>query len=260
MWYMKSFVIVALAACVLAGCGSHGASPGTSTVIDHSQPVTEYASDIDYELEMEEELADVMPDDFTVKEIGYYEEVTNVTAESWYFLEITNHGERAAYVTGIATGYDKDGELIAKDDSGYITVLGPGETSVMDFYFTNPDDDWKSVAGIDHVEYELSCENQDLFTPVLFELSADVAPDGKHAMVTVVKNGDEEVSSLVGHVFSFAADGTILYHEDTHLEEDTLNETGQTWMPFDTSLSDWDAQKAYDHLGVYLQAEGKPRI
>ena len=147
----KALSIVVCLAIVFAltGCGGPSVVPdsnngGENVIVDNRNEGTVTNQE---EQNTQKENVTVTDEDFSI--VGYpYED----SFSSMYFLVVTNNSKGTVEFSANGIARDANGEMIGADELS-IDVLGPGETSIGYFYFS----DVKDVASVDYTfEYDTS--------------------------------------------------------------------------------------------------------
>ena len=175
--------------------------------------------------------------DFEIKEYSY----TNILDDSMYFLIIKNNSNQTVSINGNIIVYDKKNEELGAD-SGSIDVLGPGDESIMEFYFDD-------VKGIKNAKYTLTYDPTTDYTSGLSDVKFKVKKKKKGVVVTATNNGDEATKFLEAHALFFDKKGKVIYHT-THYLVDKDYEL----KPGATLAEQLNAYKKYKKVEVYYTA------
>ena len=177
----------------------------------------------------------VSDSDFAVKEYLY----ENSIGDSMYFLAITNNSDKTVGINGNMTAYDAGGNVIGAD-SGSIDVLGPGEQSIMSFYFD-------SVKGIDNVQYTLGYDTEPYYKSGLEGLEVVQNINAKNVVVTVTNNGTEASQFVEAYALFLDSAGKVVRYDSTYIVD------GDSEIKPGATLSkQLDTYEAFDTVEVYL--------
>lgn len=179
--------------------------------------------------------SDVSDSDFAVKEYLY----ENSIGDSLYFLAITNNSSKTVGINGNMTVYDAAGNVIGAD-SGSIDVIGPGEESIMNFYFD-------SVKGIDHVDYTLGYDTDPYYTSGLTDLEVVQNINAKNVVVTVTNNGTEASKFVEAYALFLDSAGNVVRYDSTY-----ITDGDSEIKPGATISKQLDTYEAFDTVVVYL--------
>lgn len=118
--------------------------------------------------------SDISDEDFDIKEYV----VDSGFGSIQYLLVITNNSDKDVEISGNATALNSSGNVVGADDVD-LDILGPGETSIGYFYFSNIGNDF------DHIDYKLSYKTDSYYAPVISDLSAQASINESNVVVTV---------------------------------------------------------------------------
>ena len=133
---------------------------------------------------------------------GYIYE--NSYATSYYYI-IKNTGNRTVALDGNAIAYDALGNRLGAD-SDSIDVLGPGETSIMTFYFSN-------VRGVDSVNCTLSDTARLYYQPVIANLSVNPSRNNRNLTLSITNNGSINADFVEAQALFFNESGKVVDSE-----------------------------------------------
>ena len=179
--------------------------------------------------------SDVSDSDFAIKEYLY----ENHIGDSMYILAITNNSSKTVGINGNMTVYDANGSVIGAD-SGSIDVVGPGEESIMNFYFD-------SVKGIDHVDYTLGYDTEPHYTSGLTDLEVVQNINAKNVVVTVTNNGTEASKFVEAYALFLDSAGNVVRYDSTY-----ITDGDSEIKPGATISKQLDTYEAFDTVEVYL--------
>ncbi len=179
--------------------------------------------------------SDVSDSDFAVKEYLY----ENSIGDSLYFLVVKNNSSKTVGIDGNMTAYDANDNVIGAG-SGSIDVLGPGEESIMNFYFS-------SVSGIDHVAYTMGYDTDPYYTSGLADLDVVQNINDKNVVVTVTNNGSEASKFLEAYALFLNSEGKVVGYNSTY-----ITDGDSEIKPGATLSKQLDAYEAFETVEVYL--------
>ena len=223
-------------AIVFVGCEGTSNVPdsnkgGENIIVDNRN---DYTEDIQEEQNTQQESIGVTDEDFSI--VGYlYED----TFSSMYFLVVTNNSKVPVSLSANGIARDANDGMIGADDLS-IDVLGPGETSVGYFYFS----DVKDVASVDYTfEYDTST----YYYPVISNLSVEQTLNDRNVTVKVTNNGNSCAEFVEAHALFFDSNKNLIYHASNYVV-DNDNEI----KPGKSITTQLDSYESYDHVEVYF--------
>ena len=148
----------------------------------------------------------VTDDDFTFQDY-VYEIDTNDDSTS--FLIVKSGADIPVGIKVFATAYDTDGKAIGAADKS-IDVLGPGEQSLANFYYT-------SVKGIDHIDYSIQYDDAPSYNPVLSNLELGQSAAEKGVVLTIANKGNEAAESVQAFGLFFDDAGRLCGYDDAYV-------------------------------------------
>jgi len=159
------------------------------------------------------------------------------------YLVITNNSDYAVEVNGTATALDVNGTTIGADDSE-LHVIGPKETSIFNFYFSD-------VKDVDKVDCKLSYRASN-YTNIINDLAKDYSVSQKNVIVNVTNNGSKTGEFVEATVLFFDGNNNLVNTDTTYItDEDSEIKPGATITKQATSYDD------FDHVEVYLEGRAK---
>ena len=237
----KWSLALVLSMAILAGCGSNQSSAQTteanvevkdnrteteksggsgSTVVDNRQK-KETASAMSSK--------SVSDEDF--EKTGYIYE--NSIGDSLYFYIVKNNSAATVEINGNATAYDSAGSVIGASQRE-IDVLGPGETSLMVFYFD-------SVSGIDKVDCTLSYDTKLYYKPVINNIRMEQTINDKNITIRATNDGEYNAQFVEAYALFFDSDGKVIAYDSKYVTDNdseikpgaTLSKQITAYEPFD---------------------------
>ena len=234
----KALSIVVCLAIVFAltGCGGPSVVPdsnngGENVIVDNRNEGTVTNQE---EQNTQKENVTVTDEDFSI--VGYpYED----SFSSMYFLVVTNNSKGTVEFSANGIARDANGGMIGADELS-IDVLGPGETSIGYFYFS----DVKDVASVDYTfEYDTSS----YYYPVISNLSIEQTLNDRNVTVKVTNNGNSCAEFVEAHALFFDSSNNVISHTSNYVvDNDSEIKPGKS---ISTQL---DSYESYDHVEVYF--------
>ena len=225
----RRYVFVLAALLALGGCSAkqqasnaaEKSSANETTVVDNRK---------------KDEKVSFSEDDFDTQ--GWYCK-EKYGSSSYYFLEVKNNSKATVGISGNATALDGNDSVLGSAD-GSIDVLGPGETSLMTFYFSD-------VGDVTTVKTDLQYTQDIYYQPVISNLKVNQSINDKNVTIQVTNNGDVPAEFVEATALFFDAEGNVIYHNSGYVaDNDSEIKPGAT-------LSDQlDSYEAFDHVNVYL--------
>lgn len=168
---------------------------------------------------------------------------------SFAYLEMTNNSGTDVCPTGNAVAYDADGNMVSATSS-FTSILGDGETSIMEFYFT-PD----SGVEIADVQYSLSFAKPYNMVALQkdIEVTAEETEDGSIS-VTMKNNSDKTIQYPEVKILFFDQSGNVTGAESAYPQDENYElvpgdeQTATVYV-----YTDYDYFKYY--VSVYAQEE-----
>ena len=148
------------------------------------------------------------------------------------FLELTNNTSETQRVRTTIRGYDTAGTVV-EGDEGYISALGPGETSIMELFVGFFD-----TAPLDHVEYELYiCETNN--ESGIKDIEIKETDHGRQIVYEATNKGPNTLTDVRAVTLFLDAEGKVLYSRAVSMHDiDWELKVGGTeaecmWVPLD---------------------------
>lgn len=233
---LAKFLCILIVLClILVGCGdttsevSSGDIKVTDSVIDNrNQPKDQESK------ETQAAPISVTDEDFTVTEYLYED-----SWSSMCFLVVTNNSTAAVSISANGIAKDSSGGMIGADDLSF-DILGPGETSMSYFYFSD-------VKGVASVDYTLSYDTHPYYYPVLTNLSVEKTLNNNNVVVQAKNTGNTCAEFVEAHALFFDASNNVIGHTSSYL----VDHESQI-KPGNSLATQLDSYKEYDHVEVYL--------
>ncbi len=181
------------------------------------------------------EAASVSDKDFDIKEYKYETKYGG----TYYFLIIQNNSTETVSISGNATALDEGGNSVGAGNAS-IDVLGPGETTISYFYFSD-------VKGIEEVKYNLSYSSSIYYSPVLADLNVEATLNNKNVVVSVTNNGNKPAQFVQAYALFFDVNGQI-----TWMENNYITDNDSEIKPGATISKQMDCRNGYENVEVYL--------
>lgn len=176
----------------------------------------------------------VSEEDFEVKEYLYED-----TYSSMCFVVVTNNSEAVVSVSGNGTAKNAEGGMIGADDL-YIDVLGPGETSISYFYFSD-------VKDIDSVDYTLDYDVDQMYEPIIADLKVEQTLNNRNVIVTAYNEGDTCAEFVEAYALFFDAENNLIGHASRYMVD-----VDDEIKPGKSNTVQLECMDSYDHVEVYL--------
>lgn len=159
-----------------------------------------------------------------------------------YFLELTNNSGMDLYPCGNIVAYDRDGNMIGATNS-YITMLGDGETGLMQFYFG------KKTAEVNDIQYSLSYTNPYGTESIQKDIEVSAEEAGDKISVTLVNNGELTATYPEVSILFLDADGNVCGYETCSPANENYELPGG-----EEATAEVYVPEEYDSYKVYLLA------
>ena len=244
----RNLAAVGLAAVILAGCGMTMQVSAMNIVVNDNrarqndesstedQTAAENTADESTEAESTgaESTADT-EENFDVK--GWLYE--NSIGDTLYFVTVKNNSQTTVSVSGNATAKDSAGAVLGAADLS-IDIIGPGEETIGYFYFDD-------VSGAAKVDYQLSCNEDIYYEPVLGNLEVEKSLNETNVTITVTNNGDINAEFVEAYAFFMDANDNIIKYDNEYvIDNDSQIKPGAS---LSAQLNCYDT---YDHVEIYL--------
>lgn len=168
---------------------------------------------------------------------GYLYE--NSIGDTLYFYIVKNNSKAAVMVDGNAIAYDSSGNSIGADQAE-IEILGPGETSLMYFYFD-------SVKGIDKVECSLSYDTTPYYMPVVNSIRMEQTMNDKNLTVVATNEGNLSAQFVEAYALFFDSSNKLISYDSAY-----ITDGDSELKPGATMSAQLDAYNGFDHVECYL--------
>lgn len=169
---------------------------------------------------------------------GYLYE--NSIGDTLYFYIVKNNSKASVAVDGNAIAYDSSGNSIGADQAE-IDVLGPGETSIMYFYFD-------SVKGIDKVDCTLSYDTTPYYKPIVNGIRMEQSLNDKNLTVVATNEGSLNAQFIEAYALFFDSDNKIISYDSAY-----ITDGDSELKPGATMSAQLDAYNGFDHVECYLR-------
>ncbi|MCR5449768.1 MAG: hypothetical protein K6F23_10260 [Solobacterium sp.] len=225
-----------LAMCLMTGCSSKEETVITPSGQNTESKSTPAATNNVIDNRKASTAESFSADDFETE--GYLYE--NSIGDSLYFVIVKNNSKAIVSVDGNAVAKDSSGNSIGAGSMS-INVLGPDETSIGYFYFSD-------VSGIDSVEYQLNYSKETFYKPVIHNLDVSQVLNEKNVTVTVTNVGDINAQFVEAYALFFNSDNEVIAYESRYItDHDSEIKPGST---LSGQLSIYGSD--YDHAAVYF--------
>ncbi len=163
----------------------------------------------------------------------------NSIGDTLYFVTVKNNSQTTVSVSGNATAKDSAGAVLGAADLS-IDIIGPGEETIGYFYFDD-------VSGAAKVDYQLSCNEDIYYEPVLGNLEVEKSLNETNVTITVTNNGDINAEFVEAYAFFMDANDNIIKYDNEYvIDNDSQIKPGAS---LSTQLNCYDT---YDHVEIYL--------
>jgi hypothetical protein len=200
--------------------------------------------------------ANVKDEDF--EKTGYWIDDTEWT---YYYYVVKNNSKKTVAILGTAKACSSDGTIL-EENIRDIPVLGPGETSIMEFLFQ------RSINSIYTIDCDLQYFKTDL-TPVIGDIRTECLRSEDEFTVLVTNESDVEVTDLKGIVLYFDSENTMIAagEEDLRVHQNSyphIMKPGVSMSMMFTPHNHRTIKHAgyeytdYDHAEVYLKYLDRP--
>ena len=176
----------------------------------------------------------ISADNFSVEEYSY----TSMFGDVVYFLAITNNSSETVSISANGTARDSEGKTVGAADMS-INVLGPGEQSIGYFYFDG-------IGSYDKVEYELYCNTDVSYDPVISNLEVQQTATDDGVSVTVTNNGEYAAEFVEIYALFFDKNGNVVGHDSAYAtDDDSEIKTGASITKELDPYTDFDSVKVF---------------
>ncbi|WP_026498608.1 hypothetical protein [Butyrivibrio sp. WCD2001] len=197
---------------------NHDSEKSNNTVVDNRQ-VAEEVSDADFDVS------------------GKIFE--NTIGDTLYFVTVKNNSNSNVFVDGSGLAKDSSDNVIG-EGSGSIDILGPGETSILYFYFD-------SVKDVDHVDYDLTYETSTRYTPIISNISLEQTINDRNLTLLATNTGSVDAEFVQAYALFCNAEGNIISYSSSYITDDD-----SMIKPGATISAQLDCYQDFDHVECYL--------
>ena len=236
-----------LSMAIMAGCGSNPSSAQATEAnveVKDNRTETEKSSgsgstvvDNRQKKESASSMASKSVSDDDFEKTGYIYE--NSIGDSLYFYIVKNNSAATVDINGNATAYDSAGSVIGASQRD-IDVLGPGETSLMVFYFD-------SVSGIDKVDCALSYDTSPYYKPVINNIRMEQTINDKNLTILATNDGEYNAQFVEAYALFFDSDGKVIAYDSKY-----VTDNDSEIKPGATLSAQLTTYNGFDHVECYL--------
>ena len=249
----RNLAAVGLAAVMLAGCGMAMQASAMNIVVNDNRTQQNDESSTEVQTDAESTAAENTAAESTEAESTAAENTVaieeNFDVKGWlyensigdtlYFVTVKNNSQTTVSVSGNATAKDSAGAVLGAADLS-IDIIGPGEETIGYFYFDD-------VSGAAKVDYQLSCNEDIYYEPVLGNLEVEKSLNETNVTITVTNNGDINAEFVEAYAFFMDANDNIIKYDNEYvIDNDSQIKPGAS---LSTQLNCYDT---YDHVEIYL--------
>ncbi len=209
-----------------SGSSTESVGGSTTTVVDNRESAGSASSS-----------ASVSVSDEDFEKTGYLYE--NSIGDSLYFYVVKNNSQASVSIDGNAVAKDSGGNTLGAS-SREIDVLGPGETSLMTFYFD-------SVTGIDTIECSLTYDTKTYYKPVIANLEVEQTINDKNLTVVVTNNGNINAQFVEAYALFMDGDGNIVSYSSNY-----ITDGDSEIKPGATISEQFDSYSSFDHVELFF--------
>lgn len=163
----------------------------------------------------------------------------NMIGDTLYFYTVKNNSQSTVKVIGNAVAYGSAGNTVGAETAD-IDTLGPSETSIMVFYFSD-------VKDIQKFDCSLTFEKQSFFSPVISNIQLDETVNDHNLTVRATNNGDTDAFLLQAYALFFDKDNKLVSYDSEYITDGDA-----ALKPGATLSAQLDARKDFDHVECYL--------
>lgn len=156
-----------------------------------------------------------------------------------YFYVVKNNTKDIVDVEATAKALDSAGKELGSDKES-IDVLGPGETSIMMFYYDD-------VTGVDKVDCQMTTAQETYYTPVLSNIKTEDTINGQHVTIVAKNEGDIPAQFVEAYVLFFDKDNNIVAYDSSY-----VTDSDAEFKPGSTLATQLGRQTDFDHVEYYL--------
>ena len=238
----RSILLILSSMLILTACGSSSKSGSQNVEVkdnrteNASGDATGGTSIVDNRDKNDSDAAATASDD-EFEKTGYLFE--NTIGDTLYFYIVKNNSNAAVRIDGNATAMDSNNNPIGANERS-IDVLGPGETSLMVFYFDG-------VTGIDKVDCSLSYNTNPRYKPVIGNLSLEQTINDQNLTLVATNNGSVNAQFVEAYALFFDDSGNVVSYDSQYVVD------GDSEIkPGSTISVQLDTYKGFDHVECYI--------
>lgn len=166
------------------------------------------------------------------------------TFSTMYYVIIKNKASIPVSINANAVAKDSNGNTLGADEMT-IDILGPGETSIGYFYFSD-------VTGVASVEYDTNYDTDPYYTPVIGNLSSAQTINNENVIIAVTNNGAKAARFVEAYALFFDANNHVVGTSTSYVtDEDSEIKTGKMLV------EQLNAYTTFDHVEVYFTGRGE---
>lgn len=191
-------------------------------------------------------IPELSDDDFTIEEHFF-----SIGSAANKYLIITNESDKTVTILGSADALNAGGETLVSVKNN-ISVLAPGETSILEFCFDHP-----NVADIQYSlkfsEAFLSTRTMSVIEDLTFEIAVERDGPYNDVSLTVRNNGEKTGHFIKAYILFFDTSGNVAGVDHGFIcdEENELKPGAEITTVFHAIVLE-----DYSTIGVYFQGYG----
>lgn len=160
-----------------------------------------------------------------------------------YYVVVKSNASIPVAINANAVAKGSNGNTLGASEMS-IDILGPGETSIGYFYFSD-------VTGVASVEYETSYDTNPYYTPVISNLNVAETINNKNVIIAVTNNGTIAAQFVEAVALFFDASNNVIEVSNSYVtDEENEIKMGKTLV------EQLDAYTTFDHVEVYFTGRG----
>ena len=158
---------------------------------------------------------------------------------TWYYYIVKNNGSSVVTLNGEAVATDESGAQVGTSNAS-IDVLAPGETSLMEFYFSKS-------AKVDKVDVSVSSSTDVKYQPVISNLGVKASQNPDNLTLAITNNGSCNAQNVMSYALFMDSNGNVVDFSFCNYED-----CNEQFRPGATLAGQMTSMQPFDHVEYFL--------
>lgn len=158
---------------------------------------------------------------------------------TWYYYVVKNNGSSTVTLNGEAVATDVSGSQVGTSTAS-IDVLGPGETSLMEFYFSDS-------AEVDKVDVSVSSSTDVQYQPIISNLAVKASQNPNNLTLAITNNSSVNAQNVMSYALFMDSDGKVVDYSFCSYED-----CNEQFRPGATLAEQMTSTQPFDHVEYFL--------